>query len=73
MHTSKCSKCNKECQNIALGGTGFQFAGRHMNQQLGGFPDYTDKVNRGAMEDAKQMEKIHDAKHREDLKKGKEG
>ena len=71
-HTSKCSKCDKKCQNIALGGTGFQFAGRHMNKQLEGFPDYTNKVNRGAAEDAEQMEKIHDVKHREDLKKEKE-
>jgi len=22
-HTSKCPKCSKVCQNIALGGTGF--------------------------------------------------
>lgn len=71
-HISKCPKCSKECKNTALGGTGFQFAGRHMNKQLGDFPDYTDKVNRGAMKDAEQMEKIHDAKQREDRKKEKE-
>ena len=71
-HTSKCPKCGENCQNTALGGTGFQFAGRHMDKQLQGFPDYTDKVNRGAVKDAEQMEKIHDAKHREDSKKRKE-
>ena len=71
-HISKCPECDKECKNIALGGTGFQFAGRHMNKQLQGFPDYTSKVNQGAVKDAEQMEKIHDAKHREDLKKEKE-
>lgn len=71
-HTSKCPKCDEECRNIALGGTGFQFAGRGMNKQLEGFPDYANKINRGAMEDAEQMEKIHDAKHREDRKKEKE-
>lgn len=68
-HTSKCLKCNKECKNIALGGTGFQFAGRSMNKQLEGFPDYTAKINRDAMKDADQMEKIHDAKQREDSTK----
>ena len=71
-HTSKCPKCDKECRNIALGGTGFQFAGRGMNKQLEGFPDYTNKVNQGAVKDAEQMEKIHDAKQREDRKKEKE-
>lgn len=71
-HTSKCSKCNKVCRNTALGGTGFQFAGRGMNKQLQGFPDYTDKINRDAEKDAEQMEKIHDATHREDRKKEKE-
>ncbi|KKK79674.1 hypothetical protein LCGC14_2831120 [marine sediment metagenome] len=71
-HVSKCPKCGKECQNIALGGTGFQFAGRSMNKQLRDFPDYTDKVNRDAMKDADQMEKIHDARQREDSKKEKE-
>lgn len=71
-HTSKCPKCKKECQNTALGGSGFQFAGRYMNKQLEGFPDYTDKVNRDAINDADQMEKIHDAKQREDCKKEKE-
>jgi len=70
-HTSKCPKCNKECKNIALGGTGFQFAGRYMNKQLEGFPDYTTKVNNDASKDAEQMEKIYDAKQREDLKKEK--
>lgn len=69
-HVAKCPKCDKECKNIALGGSGFQFAGRYMNKQLEDFPDYTNKVNRGAMEDADQMEKIHDAKQREDLKDG---
>lgn len=71
-HTSKCPKCDRECKNTALGGTGFQFAGRGMNKQLGGFPDYTNKVNQGAMKDAEQMEKIHDVKQREDRKKEKE-
>lgn len=70
-HVSDCPKCGKKCQNIALGGTGFQFAGRSMNKQLGDFPDYTAKVNQDAMKDADQMEKIHDAKQREDLKKDK--
>jgi len=68
-HVSKCPKCDKECKNIAIGGTGFQFAGRHMNKQLEDFPDYTHNVNRGAMKDAVQMEKIHDVKQRENLKK----
>jgi len=68
-HTSKCPKCNTECVNTALGGSGFQFAGRYMNKQLEGFPDYTQRVNQGAIEDAEQMEKIHDAKYREDLKR----
>jgi len=71
-HMSKCSKCSKECKNTALGGTGFQFAGKHMNKQLEGFPDYTRKINKGATEDAEQMEKIHDARQREDRKKEKE-
>jgi len=71
-HTSKCPKCSKECQNTALGGSGFQFAGRNMNKQLKGFPDYTNKVNRDAVKDAEQMEKIHDVKQCEDRKKEKE-
>lgn len=71
-HVSECSKCGKTCQNIAVGGTGFQFAGRCMNKQLGDFPDYTNKVNSEAMQDAEQMEKIHDAKQREDLKNNQE-
>ena len=69
IHTAKCPECAKECENIALGGTGFQSVGRHMNKQLEGFPDYTNKVNQGAERDAAQMEKIHDAKNREDSKK----
>ena len=71
-HTSKCPKCDKECKNTAFGGTGFQFAGRHMNKQLKDFPDYTNNVNQGAAKDAEQMEKIHDAKQCEDRKKEKE-
>jgi len=71
-HTSKCPKCAKECKNTALGGTGFQFAGRGMNKQLQDFPDYTSKVNQDAVKDAEQMEKIHDVKHREDSKKEEE-
>jgi len=71
-HTSKCPKCEKECINIAVGGTGFQFSGRHLNKQLHGFPDYENKVNKGAEEDAEQMEKIHDAKQYEDKKKVEE-
>ena len=67
-HTSKCPKCDKECRNIALGGTGFQFAGRGMNKQLEGFPDYTDKINKGAMEDAEQAERVHDARQKEQIK-----
>lgn len=67
-HVSNCPKCGKECENIALGGSGFQFAGRNMNKQLKGFPDYSHKVNQGAEEDAEEMERIHDAKSREDLK-----
>ena len=68
-HTAECSKCKNVCENIALGGSGFQFAGRHMNKQLQGFPDYTSKVNREAEAEADQMEKVHDAKQREDVKK----
>lgn len=70
-HVSKCSKCGKECQNAAFGGTGFQFAGRNMNKQLTGFPDYEAKVNKDAEKDADQIEKIHDVKQREDSKKEK--
>ena len=70
-HVSACPKCGKECKNIALGGTGFQFAGKHLNKQLKGFPDYTAKVNEGADKDAKIMEKTHDAKQHEDKKKEK--
>lgn len=70
-HTSRCSKCGKECKNIAIGGTGFQFSGKHLNKQLRGFPDYTSKVNRGAEEDAKQAEQIYDAKQCEDKRKAK--
>lgn len=70
-HISVCHICGKKCQNIALGGTGFQFAGRHLNKQLEDFPDYTDKVNKGADKDAKLMEKTYDAKQREDKKKQK--
>jgi len=71
-HTAKCAECGKECQNTALGGTGFQFAGRQMNKQLSDFPDYTNDVNRDASRDAEQMEKIHDAKQREDTKRTEE-
>jgi hypothetical protein len=71
-HVSKCSKCGKVYKNTAIGGTGFQFAGKHMNKQLRDFPDYTNRVNCAAGKDAEQMEKIHDAKQREDLKREKE-
>lgn len=68
-HTAECSECNAVCENLALGGTGFQFTGRHMNKRLHDFPDHTNRVNRGADADAEQMEKLHDVKQREDLKK----
>ena len=67
-HTSPCPKCNEACENTAFGGSGFQFAGKHMNKRLKGFPDNSSKINRGAAKDAEQMEKIHDAKQREDSK-----
>ena len=69
-HTAQCPTCKETCKNTAFGGTGFQFTGRHMNKRLRGFPDYTAKVNQSADDDAAQMEKIHDAKQREDLKNG---
>jgi putative FmdB family regulatory protein len=68
-HTSKCPKCTRECENIAFGGTGFQFSGRLLNNQLTDFPDYANKINRGAEKDAKEMEKYHDAYIREHMKK----
>ena len=60
-HTSCCSKCGKQCTNVAFGGSGFQFSGRLLNKQLTDFPDYANKINREADKDAKEMEKTHDA------------
>lgn len=60
-HVSKCPKCKRECENSAFGGSGFQFSGRLLNKQLTDFPDYANKINRQAEEEAEKMEKAHDA------------
>lgn len=71
-HLSKCSKCQKEYKNVAFGGTGFQFAGRLLNNQLHGFPDYENKVNKEGDKEAEKMEREHDNYLEEGLRKEKE-
>jgi len=68
-HIANCSKCGKECKNTSFGGTGFQFAGKHMNKQLHGFPDNEHKTNQGADKDAEEMEKAHDQVMKEEAKR----
>ena len=71
-HIKQCLKCSKECKNIAFGGTGFQFAGKLLNNQLHGFPDYENKVNKEADKEAEKMEKEHDVYTEEALRKESE-
>jgi len=68
-HLSKCPKCQQECKNIAFGGTGFQFAGRLLNKQLHGFPDYENKTNKKADKEGEEMEKDYDTYVKERLRK----
>jgi len=71
VHISNCPKCKKECENMAFGGSGFQFSGRLLNKQLTDFPDYANKITRDADKDAADMEKTYDAYVEETLKKEK--
>jgi len=71
-HISKCSKCGDSCKNIAFGGTGFQFAGRLLNNQLHGFPDHENKINKEGDKEAEKMEKEYDTYTEEALRKEKE-
>lgn len=68
-HVANCSKCGRTCENVAFGGSGFQFAGRLLNKQLTDFPDYANKINRQANEEAQDMEKHHDAYVEERMRK----
>ena len=63
-HESLCPQCNQSCPNVAFGGNGFRFSGKHLNQRLRGFPDNSRKINQEADDLAKEYEQADTYMHK---------
>lgn len=68
VHVDTCAGCGKVCENVAFGGSGFQFAGKSLNKQLTGFPDYAHDVNKQADKEGEEMEKMYDQNLKEKMR-----